>query len=117
MDTIAIILRKMPYGAVNAAEALRHALGGVTNGFNIQMLLVDSGILLAKKGQEDAGTDFTNLGNTLKDCLAAGVDIYVDKHSISEHQIELSEIIDGVKIVNGNEIADLITEAKQTIIF
>lgn len=117
MDTVAIILRKMPYGEIHAAEAVRYALGGVASGLTIQMILIDSGILLAKKGQEEAGTDFTNLGNALKDCLAVGVAVYADKHSITEHQIELSEIIEGVKIVNGNELADMITEAKQTMIF
>lgn len=117
MDKIAIILRKIPYGEISAAEAVRHALAGVANGFNIQMILVDGGILLAKKGQEETNTGFTNLGNTLKDCLTAGAAVYADKHSITEHQIELSEIMEGVQLVNGNELADIITEAKQTLIF
>lgn len=117
MEKIVIILRKMPYGEINAAEAVRHALGGASNGANINLILVDSGILLAKKQQDETWTDFTNLGNVVKDCREAGVNIYADRHSLAEYRIELSGIIDGVNVVNGTEIADMTAEAKQTMIF
>ena len=56
MAAIAMILKRSPYGDINAAEAVRHALGAVTGELNVDLILVDGGVLLAKKGQDDTGT-------------------------------------------------------------
>jgi predicted peroxiredoxin len=117
MSKIAMILRRSPYGDINAAEAVRHAMGGVADELSINIMLVDSGVLLAKKGQDDTGTGFTNLEGVLKDCIDMGVEVYADKISVREQHLEPSDMVDGVKIVNGAEIAELIKEAKTTMIF
>lgn len=117
MGRTAMILRRSPYGDINAAEAVRHAMGGAADELGIDLILVDSGVLLAKKGQDDTGTGFTNLGSTLKDCIDMGVSVYADKSSVREQYVEAQDIIDGVKIVNGTEISELVKEAEQTMIF
>jgi hypothetical protein len=73
MANVAMILKRSPYGDINAAEAVRHALGAVSFEISVNLILVDGGVLLAKKGQDDSGTGFTNLEATLKDCLDMGV--------------------------------------------
>lgn len=55
MSKIAMILRKAPYGDINAAEAVRHAMGGAADELSVSLVLVDSGVLLARKGQDDTG--------------------------------------------------------------
>lgn len=117
MSKIAMILRRSPYGDINAAEAVRHAMGGVADELSINLMLVDSGVLLAKKGQDDTRTGFTNLEGVLKDCIDMGVEVYADKISVREQHLEPSDMVDGLKIVNGAEIAELIKEAKTTMIF
>lgn len=116
MRKIAMISRRQPYGDINAAEAVRHALGGASSEMNIDLVLIDGGVLLAKKGQNDTGTGFTNLGSTLKDCIDMGVNVFADKNSIREH-LETEDLIDGIKIVSGAEVAEIIKEASTTIIF
>ena len=117
MGKIAMILRMAPYGDINAAEAVRHAMGGVADELTIDLILVDSGVLLAKKGQDDTGTGFTNLEGTLKDCIDMGVEVYADKASVREQHLESADIVDGVKLANAAEIAELMQEAKTTMIF
>ncbi|MBI4684391.1 MAG: DsrE family protein [Nitrospirae bacterium] len=117
MGKIAIILRKSPYGDINAAEAVRHALGAVSDDMSVLLILVDSGVLLSKKGQDDTGTGFTNLEGILKDCIDMGVDVYAEKLSVGEHHMEAADSVESVKIVDGSEIAELIKEAKTTMIF
>jgi sulfur relay (sulfurtransferase) DsrF/TusC family protein len=117
MGKIAIILRKLPYGDINAAEAVRHALGGVSDDFEVSLVLVDGGVLLAKKGQDDADTGFTNLGDTLNDCIDMDVNVYADKLSVEEHSLETTHLIDGVRIVNDTDIAEVIKNAQTTMIF
>ncbi|HBG92574.1 MAG: hypothetical protein A3J81_01435 [Nitrospirae bacterium RIFOXYB2_FULL_43_5] len=117
MSKIAMILRRAPYGDINAAEAVRHALGGVSEDIKVSLIMVDAGVLLTRKGQDDTGTGFTNLGDTLKDCIDMGVEVYADKVSLREQNMESEEMVDGVKIINGAEIAAIVNEAKTTMIF
>jgi sulfur relay (sulfurtransferase) DsrF/TusC family protein len=117
MSRIAMIVKRSPYGDINAAEAVRHAMGGVAGELSIDLILVDSGVLLAKKGQDDTGTGFTNLEGTLKDCIDMGVEVYADKASVREQHLEPADIVDGVKMASAAEIAELTREANTTMIF
>ncbi|MBI4689795.1 MAG: DsrE family protein [Nitrospirae bacterium] len=117
MSTLAMILRRSPYGDINAAEAVRHAMGGAADELKIDLILVDSGVLLAKKGQDDAGTGFTNLGSVLQDCIDMGVNVYADKLSIRTQHIDSEDILEGVKVAGSSEIAEIVKEAKTTMIF
>lgn len=117
MTKVAMILRRSPYGDINAAEAVRHAMGGATNELGVDLVLVDSGVFIAKSGQDDTNTGFTNLESALKDCIDLGVNVYADKSSIREQHIETKDIIEGVKVVNAVEISELVKDADQTMIF
>jgi sulfur relay (sulfurtransferase) DsrF/TusC family protein len=44
MNSVCIILRKPPYGTVDAAEAVRHALGGVIEELAVRLILLDAGV-------------------------------------------------------------------------
>ena len=117
MGNIAMILKRSPYGDINAAEAVRHALGAVSFEMSVDLILVDGGVLLAKKGQDDSGTGFTNLEGTLKDCLEMGVSVYADIASLKAQHIASNDIVENVKFVSSNGIAGLLKEAKATMIF
>jgi len=114
---VAIISRRPPYGDISAAEAVRHAMGGIADELSIVLILVDGGVLLAKKGQDISDTGFTNLENTLKDCIDMGVEVLVDKSSMKEHYLEVDNLVDGVKIVNSHEIAEVVKESDRVMIF
>jgi predicted peroxiredoxin len=117
MGKIAMVLRKSPYGDINAAEAVRHAMGGVADELDISLILLDSGVLLAKKGHDVANSGFTNLEGALSDCIGMGIGVYADKASVREQHLDAGDMVEGIKIVNGSEIADMIKEAKTTMIF
>lgn len=114
---IAIISRKQPYGDINSAEAVRHALGAVSDELITVLIMVDGGVLLAKKTQDVGDTGFTNLAETLKDCTDMGVGVYVDKPSLREQHLEPEDLVEGVRIINSSEIAGLIKEADVSLIF
>ena len=117
MATVAMILKRSPYGDINAAEAVRHALGAVSFEMTVDLILVDGGVLLAKKGQDDTGTGFTNLESTLKDCLEMGVSVYADVASLKAQRVASNDLVENVKIVGSKEIVGLLKEAKSTMIF
>ncbi|GAB4418329.1 MAG: hypothetical protein OHK0032_14320 [Thermodesulfovibrionales bacterium] len=117
MGRIAMILRRSPYGDISAAEAVRHAMGGVADELGVDLILVDSGVFLAKKGQDDSGTGYMNLEASLKDCIDMGIKVYVDKNSTKENYLEADMIVDGVHVVNSHEIAGIVKESEKTMIF
>ena len=117
MAAVAMILKRSPYGDINAAEAVRHALGAVSFEMGVDLILMDGGVLLAKKGQDDTGTGFTNLEGVLRDCLDMGVAVYADDISLKNRRVAAESVIEGVKTVGGTEIAGFIKEAKTTMIF
>jgi tRNA 2-thiouridine synthesizing protein D len=117
MAKIAIILKRSPYGDINAAEAVRHALGAIAGELSTDLILVDGGVLLAKKGQDDSGTGFTNLEGALKDCLDMGVAVYADTLSMKAQHMDPKDLVDGAKAVGSKEISGLVKEAKTTMIF
>jgi sulfur relay (sulfurtransferase) DsrF/TusC family protein len=117
MKKIAVILRKPPYGDINAAEAVRHAMGGAGDGLEVSLILLDGGTLLAKKGQLEEGTGLTNLGSALVDCMEMGVGVYAERASLRQEMLEERDLVDGVKVINGTEAGDLIRESGQTMIF
>jgi len=116
MSRVAFVVRKPPYGEIHAAEAIRHALGGAGR-MDITLLLVDSGVLLAKTGQEEGDTGFTNLGEVLRECLKKGIKVCADKTSIEEQHLKTSDIIEGVMVAEGKEILERIKNAKSVMIF
>jgi uncharacterized protein involved in oxidation of intracellular sulfur len=117
MSNVAMILKRSPYGDINAAEAVRHALGAASFEMSVDLILVDGGVLLAKKGQDDTGTGFTNLEGALRDCLDMGVSVYADIISLKAQRLASKDLVESVKLVGGQEIAGLLKEAKATMIF
>jgi sulfur relay (sulfurtransferase) DsrF/TusC family protein len=117
MGKIAMILRKPPYGDINAAEAVRHALGAVSGDIAVSLVLVDGGVQLARKGQDETGTGFTNLEATLKDCVEMGVEVFADNRSLIEHDLKKEDIVEGVKAVDESDIAVMLKTTDTTVIF
>ncbi len=117
MANVAMILKRSPYGDINAAEAVRHALGAVSFEISVDLILIDGGVLLAKKGQDDAGTGFTNLESVLKDCLDMGMPVYADDISLKMQSISREDLVEGVRAAGSKEIAAMVKEAKTTMIF
>ncbi len=117
MGNIAMILKRSPYGDINAAEAVRHALGAVSGELNVGLILVNGGVLLAKKGQDDKGTGFTNLESVLKDCIDMGVSVYAEVASLKAQGVAANDLVENVTLISAKEIAGLIKDANSTMIF
>ena len=117
METAGMMLRKPPYGDINAAEAVRHALGAVSDDLKVMLFLVDGGVMLAKKGHDESGTGFTNLEGALRDCIDMGVEVYAESGSMREQELDPSEMVEGVKVIAPNELSAMVQEVDTLMIF
>jgi sulfur relay (sulfurtransferase) DsrF/TusC family protein len=114
---IAIMLRKPPYGSIDAAEAVRYALGGISEGMRTALILIDGGVLAARAGQEAAPAGFAEISAAIADAVSMGVEVYAEKTSLRREHLEPEEMIEGIKVVNGIDIASIVGEAKTAFIF
>lgn len=117
MGSISIILRRPPYGTVDASEALRHALGGVTEDMEVKLLLMGGGVHAARKGQDASRTEYLNAGEGIQDCIDMGVAVYADDASMKRERIGKNDLVEGVATASGAEIAALIAKTDVTMIF
>jgi sulfur relay (sulfurtransferase) DsrF/TusC family protein len=117
MGTISIILTRPPYGTVDASEALRHALGGVTEDMAVKLVLFDGGVMAAVKGQDVSDTEYRSIEEGLRDCIEMGVDVCVDRGSLKEQQIEAEQLIEGVSLLSSYEVSEIIKDSDTVMIF
>lgn len=114
---VSIILRRPPYGTIDAPEAIRHALGGITEDMVVNLILIDGGVNAARKGQDISNTKYLSIEEGIRDCINMGVNVYADRSSLKAEYIESEGIIEGVVITNSLDIADIIKESNVTMIF
>lgn len=117
MESISIILRKPPYGSIEAEEAVRHALGGVIEDISVNLILLDGGINAARRGQDISSSSFQSLESGIKDCIDMGVKVYTDRTSLKQYNLEPTSIIEGIEILSPAEIAEIIQISDITMIF
>lgn len=117
MKSIRIILRRPPYGTVDAPEAIRHALGGVTEDMPVKLILLDGGVNVARKNQDTSTTAYLNMGSGLSDCIDMGVEVYADKESMEAELLSGDELLEGVIIADRSRIAAALADAGVTMIF
>lgn len=117
MGGISIILRRPPYGSVEAAEAIRHALGGIGEGMEVKLILTDGGVEAAIKDQNVSDTGYLSVEEGIRDCLDMGVAVYADKVSFVGAGVSSDDIVEGVSVVDDSEIAALVKGSDTAMIF
>ncbi len=117
MSKVTVILRRPPYGTVDAPEAIRHALGAVTEELPVSLILTDGGVHAARKGQDTGMTGYLSAEEGIRDCLDLGVTVYVDAGSLAEAGIAATDLVDGVTIAPQTEIAAALRGSGTTLIF
>ncbi|MBI4846953.1 MAG: DsrE family protein [Nitrospirae bacterium] len=116
MDNLLVILRKPPYGVINAAEAVRHAGGASGFDYKATLYLIDSGVYTARKNQDTGNTGFTGLGESLE-LLSGEMEIYADRNSLKEYNLNEDNLVEGVKIDDGEILKQAIKDAQSVMIF
>ncbi|MEW6408868.1 MAG: DsrE family protein [Nitrospirota bacterium] len=120
MDKVSIILRRSPYGTVNAGEAIRHLLGAESNNFKGYLFLVDDGVYTGKKGQSTEGTEWINLAESFSMISPEeelSPEVYAEEESAKKRGLTGDDLVEGIKITNMKFIAKTISESKGFLIF
>ena len=122
-----IVVRRAPYGTIDAAEAIRHAAGGLSFQVPTTLLLIEDGVYVAKGGQQPEGLGYLSLSRALEEYLTrrahdqegremAG-SVVVHGPSARERGLAPEDLILEAKVVEEAETAQLLAESGWTLVY
>jgi tRNA 2-thiouridine synthesizing protein C len=100
--------RKAPYGTIYALESLEVVLIAAAFDQDVSLAFIDDGVYQVVKGQHTKGIDVKNFSPTYR--ALEGYDIeklYVEKESMEARGLKESDFIVPVKVVNAQEMTDI----------
>ncbi|MBI2304848.1 MAG: DsrE family protein [Chloroflexi bacterium] len=121
-DSLLIIVRRGPYGTVNAAEALRHLNGSLAHGLPAQALMIDDGVYCAVANQKVDESEWVSLSKTMESTLALsqGRDqslVLAHIPSLTARGLEVWDLVEGVRLIGEEEATRLLAEAGAVLIY
>jgi tRNA 2-thiouridine synthesizing protein C len=100
--------RKAPYGTIYALESLEVVLITAAFDQDVSLAFIDDGIYQVVKGQHTKALDVKNFSPTYR--ALEGYDIeklYVEKESMEARGLKEEDFVVPVKVINAQEMADL----------
>ena len=125
--SIGIVVRRAPYGAIGAAEALRHAAGGLSFGVGTTLVLLEDGVYVAKADQDAERMGFTSLAEPL--ALYARQEGRVPDGTVLRGRVTAhgpalvarglgpDELVEGVEVVDDAGLARLLGECDAVLTY
>ena len=122
-----IVVRRAPYGTIDAAEAIRHATGGLNFKLPTTLLLMEDGVFVARRDQHPEGIGYLSLSQALQDYLARrgqgpeGTEIsgqvVVHGPSARERGLAPEDLIAGANVAEEAETARILADGGWTLVY
>ena len=108
-NTVAVLMRKAPYGSVYTAEGFRSMMGVGVFEMDINVVFVDDGVYALVKGQDPEGLDMKPLGAGFPMLPDFGVTkFYVHEGSLSERGLTHDDLVMEVESVDDAGVAQVL---------
>ncbi len=105
-NTVAVLMRKAPYGTVYTAEGFRSMVGIGVFEMDISVVFVDDGVYALVKGQNPAALDMKPLGDGFPTLADFGVTkFYVHEGSLRERGLSPDDLVMSVEVVDDAGVA------------
>jgi sulfur relay (sulfurtransferase) DsrF/TusC family protein len=116
--TIIVQISRAPFGHENTFAGLYVASASLSKGLDVVVVLMGDGAFAARKGQVDpqALIFMPPTETQLVDIADIGGRIIVDRNALGERAIEERELIEGIEVMDTDEINDLILEKGEKIV-
>lgn len=117
MKKLSIVITRPPFGTINAAEALRFANGAAAYGHDLSLILVNDGVLTAKRNQKAEPSGYTSLSPLVENLAKKGSKILIDAYSVSRLGLCKEDFVKEVKFVDICEISSNLLASEMRAIF
>lgn len=117
-NTVAVLMRKAPYGSVYTAEGFRTIMGVAVFEMDISVVFVDDGVYALVKGQNPEKLDMKPLGDGFPMLLDFGVKkFYVHDESLANRGLTTEDLVISVEVVDGAQVAEILAAASKVVPF
>jgi sulfur relay (sulfurtransferase) DsrF/TusC family protein len=117
-NSLCILIRRLPYGQIHAAEAIRHLGGALAEKLDACAVLMDDGVYTAHAGQDVAGTDWTALSPVWAQQLAKGARLYIHAPSARTRGLQDDDqFVAGAQWIEDDAVAQLLAESDLVMVY
>jgi predicted peroxiredoxin len=119
-DKVLIIMTSGPDTPRRCATPFFFATLATTMEYEVSMFFTIDGTLLLKKGLADGVFPKAGgkpVGDFLRDAVEAGVQLFACTASTELHDLQPSDLIDGIKMVGGASMWQMAEESKMVLTF
>jgi tRNA 2-thiouridine synthesizing protein C len=118
MNSVAVVMRKAPYGSVYTAEGYRTIVGIAVFELDISILFVDDGVYALVRGQDPSKLDMKPLGEGFPALTEFGVtNFFVHDESLTERGLTAKDLVVDAQIVDSARIAQILETAGKVLPF
>jgi tRNA 2-thiouridine synthesizing protein C len=111
-NTVAILMRKAPYGSVYTAEGFRSMMGIGVFEMDISVVFVDDGVYALVKGQDPGALDMKPLGDGFPMLEDFGVTkFFVHAESLTERGLSPDDLVMEVETLDAAGVARVLEAA------
>jgi len=108
-NTVAVIMRRAPYGSVYSAEGFRSIMGIGVFEMDISVVFIDDGVYVLAQGQDPAALDMKPLGDGFPMLEDFGVSkFYVHDQSLTERGLAPEDLVMDVEMLDSADVASLL---------
>jgi len=116
--TVLFLNRKAPHGSIHAQEALDAVLMASAYEQHIELLFIDDGIYQLLSGQAPQAAGLKNFAAGFRALEMYGVeDLYVEAESLELRGINSNELLVPVTLINSEQCAQKLANAKVVLSF
>ena len=117
-NTVAVLMRKPPYGSVYTAEGFRTIMGLGVFEMDISVVFVDDGVYSLVKNQNPEKLDMKPLGDGFPMLADFGVTrFFVHDESLAERGLTGADLVLPVEVVNSAKIARTLEDDGKVLSF
>ena len=117
-NSVAIVMRKAPYGSVYTAEGFRTIMGIAVFEMDISVVFMDDGVFTLLKDQDPAQFDMKPLGDGFPMLKDFDVEkFFVHDESLAERGLTVDDLVMEADVVSGAQIAKILESAGTVLPF
>jgi len=118
--SLCILLDRGPYGSIQPAEALRHALGALGKGWEVVLALTGNAVLTVLPRQSPPAGEWTCLGEVVAEFIQKGngcATVLVEASALEARGLRAIDLIQGIHASSLEEIAGALARCERSLIF
>ena len=117
-NTVAVLMRRAPYGTVYTAEGFRTMMGVAVFEIDISVVFLDDGVYALMEGQDPKKLDMKPLGDAFPMLPEFDVEkFYVHDESLAERGLTPDDLVMDVEVVNSAQVGQILETAGKVLPF